>query len=124
MRVVDPGSSVGPLPDVARLIERAIRAGRARKQAHGCQTVGAIGPLIVGAVRTGGRENARGGRIASRGEAPIAGLGAAAIPLLIGILAQNISLESIPACLVIFYVFLFGMFLLSIRLRKTVVNEA
>jgi fucose permease len=53
-----------------------------------------------------------------------AGLGAAAIPSLIGILAQNISLESIPACLVIFYVFLFGMFLLSIRLRKTVVNEA
>jgi fucose permease len=44
-----------------------------------------------------------------------ASLGAAAIPLLIGILAKNISLESIPACLIVFFLILFRMFLLSIH---------
>jgi hypothetical protein len=39
-----------------------------------------------------------------------ASLGAAAIPSLIGILSQNISLESIPACLIVFYLILFGCF--------------
>jgi fucose permease len=53
-----------------------------------------------------------------------ASLGAAAIPSLIGILAQNISLESIPACLIVFYLILFGIFLLSIRLPKTAAKEA
>jgi fucose permease len=47
-----------------------------------------------------------------------AGLGAAAIPSLVGILAQRISLESIPVCLVVLYAVLFGVFMLSLLKRK------
>ena len=49
-----------------------------------------------------------------------AGLGAAAIPTLIGILAQNISLETIPVCLTVFYLILFGLYVLSLYWRRKV----
>jgi len=49
-----------------------------------------------------------------------AGLGAATIPTLIGVLAQHVSLETIPVCLVVFYLLLFGLFSLSLGKRKAV----
>ena len=53
-----------------------------------------------------------------------AGLGAAAIPTLIGILAQNISLETIPVCLTAFYLVLFGLYVLSLYLRRKAAKTA
>jgi fucose permease len=47
-----------------------------------------------------------------------AGLGAATIPTVIGILAQNVSLETIPICLAVLYFVLFGFFSLSLLKRK------
>lgn len=43
-----------------------------------------------------------------------AGLGGALIPTLIGVLAQHISLEAIPVCMVVFYALLLGLYLISL----------
>jgi Major Facilitator Superfamily. len=51
-------------------------------------------------------------------------IGAATIPTIIGILAQHISLESIPVTLLVFYLLLFGLFLLSLVYRAKPTAEA
>ena len=45
------------------------------------------------------------------------GLGTALIPSLMGVFAQQISLEIIPVCLLIVYAGLFGLYMLAIRLK-------
>lgn len=47
-----------------------------------------------------------------------AGLGAATIPTVIGILAENVSLESIPVCMVVLYFTLLGFYTLSLLKRR------
>jgi fucose permease len=51
-----------------------------------------------------------------------AGLGVAAIPALVGVLARQSSLEIIPLCLVVLYGGLFGLYRLSERDGKIQVN--
>lgn len=46
------------------------------------------------------------------------GFGMAVIPGLMGVLAQRISLEIIPICLLAVYVGMFGLYLLAVRLRQ------
>jgi fucose permease len=45
------------------------------------------------------------------------GLGIAVIPGLMGIFARQISLEVIPICLLVVYAVLFGLYMLSVRLK-------
>ena len=47
-----------------------------------------------------------------------AGIGAAAIPGLAGVLARRISLEVIPVALVVVFSVLFGLYVLSMRPKK------
>ncbi len=47
------------------------------------------------------------------------GLGTAVIPSLLGVLARQVSLETIPICLLAVYAGLFGFYLLAIRPQKT-----
>ena len=48
----------------------------------------------------------------------VAGLGAAVIPSLLGVLARRFSLEVIPICLVVVFLGLFGLYRLSLATRK------
>ena len=48
----------------------------------------------------------------------VAGLGAAIIPSLLGVLARQFSLEVIPICLVVVFLGLFGLYRLSMMTRK------
>jgi fucose permease len=48
-----------------------------------------------------------------------AGIGAAAVPGLAGVMARRISLEVIPLYLVVLFAVLFGLHVLSLRPQKT-----
>jgi fucose permease len=74
----------------------------------------AIAPIFPGLVSD--TSNRVGARFASNTigiQLAGAGLGAACIPALMGVLAQNISLETIPVALVVTSALLFGLFTLS-----------
>jgi fucose permease len=52
------------------------------------------------------------------------GFGMAVIPSLMGVLAQRISLEVIPVCLLAVYAFLFGFYLLAMKSRRMKIGNA
>jgi hypothetical protein len=52
-----------------------------------------------------------------------AALGIAIIPSLVGVLARNISLEVIPACLFALFAALLGLYLLSTPRKLSVVDH-
>ena len=53
-----------------------------------------------------------------------AGLGTAAIPSLVGVLARQVSLEVIPICLVILFAGLFGLYTLAVKSRAETCNHS
>ena len=78
----------------------------------------AIAPIFPGLVSdTSDRVNPRYAANTIGMQMGGAGLGAAAIPTLIGVFAQRISLEAIPVCMVILYLTLFGLYTLSLIKR-------
>ncbi len=79
----------------------------------------AIAPIFPGLVSdTGSRVGDRYAANAIGMQLAGAGLGAAAIPGLIGVLARQFSLEIIPIALVILFAILIGLFSLSLHVRK------
>lgn len=80
----------------------------------------AIAPIFPGMVSgTVGRVGARYAANTIGMQIGAAGIGAAAIPGLAGVLARRTSLEAIPICLVIVITVLFGLYTWSMRPAKT-----